>query len=84
MMLPEEHVTFVPLLVQDRLVGILAVESKNPLVIDEWHEAFLDIVGNQVAIAIDRMLEDEEVLTPKHAPASALPRFRRRPAKRAR
>jgi adenylate cyclase len=63
----------IPLLVQDRLVGVLAVESKNPLVIDEWHEAFLNIVGNQVAIAIDRMLEDEEVLTPKHERPSALP-----------
>jgi adenylate cyclase len=63
----------IPLLVQDRLVGVLAVESKNPLVIDEWHEAFLNIVGNQVAIAIERMLEDEEVLTPKPERASALP-----------
>lgn len=44
----------IPLLVQDRLVGVLAVESKSPHVIDEWHEAFLNIVGNQVAIAIDR------------------------------
>jgi adenylate cyclase len=63
----------IPLLVQDRLVGVLAVESKTPAVIDEWHEAFLNIVGNQVAIAIDRMLEDEEVLTPKPERASALP-----------
>lgn len=51
----------IPLLVQDRLVGILAVESKSPLGFDEWHEAFLGIVGNQVAIAIDRMLEDAEL-----------------------
>lgn len=63
----------IPLLVQDRLVGVLAVESKNPAVIGEWHEAFLNIVGNQVAIAIDRMLEDEEIVAPKAERASALP-----------
>jgi putative methionine-R-sulfoxide reductase with GAF domain len=62
----------IPLSVQDRLVGVLAVESKTPLGIDEWHEAFLDIVGNQVAIALERMLEDEEIVTPKHDRAPAL------------
>ncbi|MBX3189323.1 MAG: GAF domain-containing protein [Labilithrix sp.] len=64
----------IPLLVQDRLVGVLAVESKHPLGLDEWHEAFLNIVGNQAAIAIDRMLDDDEI--PIHAttpPAPAPP-----------
>ncbi len=53
----------IPLLVQDRLVGVLAVESKNPMGFSEWHEAFLGIIGNQVAIAMERMTdENEEVL----------------------
>ncbi|MBS2016371.1 MAG: GAF domain-containing protein [Deltaproteobacteria bacterium] len=48
-----------PLVVEDRLVGVLAVESRDPLGFDDWHEAFLAIVGNQAAIAIERILERE-------------------------
>jgi adenylate cyclase len=62
----------IPLLLQDRLVGVLAVESRDPLGFDDWHEAFLNIVGNQAAIAIERMLErdDEEVIEAPPAPPS--------------
>ncbi|MGZ3455927.1 MAG: GAF domain-containing protein [Polyangiales bacterium] len=55
-----------PLVVGDRLLGVLAVESREQLAFDEWHEAFLEIVGNQVAVAIDNALlrereeEDDE------------------------
>ncbi len=63
----------IPLLVHDRLVGVLAVESKSLLGFDEWHEAFLNIVGNQVAIAIDRMLDVEDEPPPPSQRASALP-----------
>lgn len=53
-----------PLLVGDRLIGALAVESRDPLGFDEWDEAFLQILANQVALGIDRMQEsddDEEI-----------------------
>lgn len=50
----------IPLLVEDRLVGVLAVESANAASFDEWHEAFLAIVGNQAAIAIERMVDREK------------------------
>lgn len=50
----------IPLLVQDRLIGVLAVESKSTMSFDDWHEAFLGIIGNQAAIAIERMMEDDE------------------------
>jgi len=43
----------IPLLACERLMGVLAVESQSPLGFDEWDEAFLDIVGNQVAASID-------------------------------
>lgn len=49
----------IPLLVEDRLVGVLAVESRDPLGFDDWHESFLAIVGNQAAIAIERIVERE-------------------------
>jgi class 3 adenylate cyclase len=52
-----------PLLVKDRLVGVLAVESPRPSAFDELDEVLLGIVGNQAATAIDnartyRMLEN--------------------------
>ncbi|MFQ5973999.1 MAG: adenylate/guanylate cyclase domain-containing protein [Alphaproteobacteria bacterium] len=42
-----------PLLVKDRLVGVLAVESPRPNAFDELDEILLGIVGNQAATAID-------------------------------
>jgi class 3 adenylate cyclase len=42
-----------PLLVKDRLVGVLVVESPRPNAFDELDEVLLGIVGNQAATAID-------------------------------
>ncbi len=42
-----------PLLVKDRLVGVLAVESPKSNAFDELDEILLRIVGNQAATAID-------------------------------
>jgi class 3 adenylate cyclase len=42
-----------PLLVKDRLVGVLAVESSKPNAFDELDEVLLRIVSNQAATAID-------------------------------
>ncbi|WP_242344430.1 GAF domain-containing protein [Anaeromyxobacter terrae] len=44
-----------PLLAGDRLVGVLAFESRDPLCFDDWDEAFLGIVGNQIAAGMDRV-----------------------------
>jgi hypothetical protein len=49
-----------PLLAGHRLVGVLAVESQDPLCFDEWDEAFLQIVANQIAMGIDRMQGGDE------------------------
>jgi adenylate cyclase len=52
----------VPLLVGCQLVGVLAVESRRPAALTQWHEAFISIVGNQIATAIERLsnVETEE------------------------
>ncbi len=42
-----------PLLVKDRLVGVLVVESARPNAFDELDEVLLGIVANQAATAID-------------------------------
>jgi hypothetical protein len=44
-----------PLFVGGRLVGVLAVESRDPLCFDEWDEAYLKILGNQIAAGMARM-----------------------------
>jgi hypothetical protein len=54
-----------PLVAGDRLVGVLAVESRDPLCFDEWDESFLGIVANQIALGMDRMgaaAEDDAAL----------------------
>ncbi len=48
-----------PLVVEDRLVGVLAVESPKRADFQYWHDAFLQIVGNQLAFAIDRLSRRE-------------------------
>ncbi|MES1176368.1 MAG: GAF domain-containing protein [Myxococcales bacterium] len=55
----------IPLLTHGRLAGVLAVESRKPLAFEEWHETFLDVVGHQVASALENMMlraEAEEAL----------------------
>lgn len=62
-----------PLVNQDRLTGVLAVESPNPLAFEAWHEAFLEVLGNQVATALERLLQDEEGHAPPPTPAPDAP-----------
>ncbi len=45
-----------PLVVGDRLVGVLAVESPRRLAFDEWDETFLEIVANQVAVGLENVI----------------------------
>ena len=47
----------IPLIVGERVVGVLAAESRDPMAFGEWHEAYLQIVGNQIALGIDRMAD---------------------------
>jgi GAF domain-containing protein len=52
-----QSVLVIPLIVGDRLVGVLAAEDRDPMRFNEWHEAYLEIIGNQIALGIDRMIE---------------------------
>jgi hypothetical protein len=64
-----------PLLVQDRLVGVLALESRAAMTFDEWDEALLNILANQIAVGIDTLgsREEEEAPAPSPAPPSPKP-----------
>ena len=58
----------IPLKLCDRLVGVLAVEDRDPTRFGEWHEAYLEIIGNQIALGIDRMSDDSEESVQPRAP----------------
>ena len=47
----------IPLVVGERLIGVIAAEDRDPLRFGEWHEAYLEIVANQIALVMDRMIE---------------------------
>jgi GAF domain/Pyridoxamine 5'-phosphate oxidase len=61
-----------PLSVGDRLIGVLAAEDRDPMRFGEWHEAYLDVVANQIALGIDRML-DSEIELPAPPPRTVAP-----------
>ena len=65
-----------PLAVRDRLLGVLAAESRDPLAFDEWDQAYLEVVSNQIALSLDRMLEradEREEAGAEPAPTAPLP-----------
>jgi len=49
-----------PLLVGDGLLGVLALESRDPMAFDAWTETFLKLLANQVALGISRVQENED------------------------
>ena len=55
-----ESALIIPLRVGDRLIGVLACEDSDPLRFHEWHEAYVEVIGNQIALGLDRMLEEPD------------------------
>jgi putative methionine-R-sulfoxide reductase with GAF domain len=54
-----------PLMIEDRLVGVLAAESRDAVAFREWDEAYLEIIANQIALGIDRVSQlDDTVARP--------------------
>ena len=79
-----QSVLAIPLTIGDRLIGVIAAEDRDPMRFNEWHEAYLDVLANQIALGIDRMIErcDEnadgagppETVVPGPAAVAAPPR----------
>jgi len=64
----------IPLSVEDRLIGVLSAESRDPMAFGEWDEAYLGIIGNQIALGIVRVMEaDEPVVDVAPQPRAPLP-----------
>ena len=51
-----QSVLAIPLTVGERLIGVIAAEDRDPMHFSEWHEAYLEIIANQIALSLDRML----------------------------
>jgi len=64
----------IPLLVQNRLIGVLALETRHTMTFAQWHEAFLQVLANQIAAGIDRMMHRDEEATTSSGPMKALPK----------
>ena len=52
-----QSILAIPLAVGDHLVGVITAEDRDPMRFSEWHEAYLEIIANQIALGIDRMIE---------------------------
>jgi len=68
----------IPLVVGERLIGVFMAEDRDPMRFGEWHEAYLEIIANQIALGIDRMLDRQDEATepasvPKRPTASPAP-----------
>lgn len=62
-----------PLVAGDRLVGVIALESKSPGAFEEWHEPYLEIVATQVALAIESTIKRGREAEVDAAPSEPAP-----------
>jgi adenylate cyclase len=60
----------IPLALPPRLIGVLVAEDRDPSKFAEWHESYLMVIANQIAVMLDRMLERDDATEPV-APVTA-------------
>jgi hypothetical protein len=61
-----------PLVIGERLIGVIAAFDRDPLRFGEWHEAYLEILASQIALGLERMLRAfERDDDPEERPAPA-------------
>ena len=73
-----------PLVIEERLVGVLAAESRDPIAFGEWDEAYLGVIANQIALGIERMTDDDNMPAEPAAAPPPPPRATAPPPSRAR
>jgi adenylate cyclase len=68
-----------PLVVKDRLVGVLAFESERPHAFEAWHEVFCSVLADQLAQGLAEALERGAVDTDDEPSESEIAPTLRRP-----
>jgi len=63
----------IPLVVEDRLLGVIALEARDTATFSQWHEGFLQILANQIASAMDVMMSAEDEDENEASPAAIAP-----------
>lgn len=61
-----------PLVDRGRLIGVLALESTNPVAFETWHEAFLSVLADQLAGSLAAELQRDDEDGQAEAAAAAL------------
>jgi adenylate cyclase len=61
-----------PMLLGNELIGVLAFESLDGMAFAAWHESFLQVLANQIAIGFDRLRDEDEALAPAPLPPTEL------------
>ena len=62
-----------PMLVGDELIGVLVFESESNLAMRLWHESYMQILANQIAMGLERLRDEEdEPALPTAPPPSTL------------
>jgi len=55
-----QSVLVIPLTIGERLVGVISAEDRDPMRFGEWDETYLQVIANQIALGVDRMMAAED------------------------
>lgn len=55
-----QSVLVIPLTIGERLIGVISAEDRDPMRFGEWDETYLQVIANQIALGVDRMMAADD------------------------